>query len=218
MRKINWIAKTAAAAVMAIAAGAGVQAAEPSQGANWYLGFGAGQSRAKINDSTLTSVLSGTGASVATITRDEKEASYKFFAGYQYNSYLAFEGGVFNLGSYTFAATTTPAATVNGALKNTVGSNLDVIGTLPLGSGFSLLARAGVQSSKTRDLFSSGGLTLATTSPSKNLVSYKAGVGAAYDFTKNIGVRADWERYRVSDGYSAKMNVDLYTLNLLYKF
>ena len=81
-----------------------------------------------------------------------------------------------------------------------------------------LLARAGVQSSKTRDLFSATGLTLAAPTPSKNLIGYKYGVGAGFDFTKNVGVRADWERYRVGDGFSGKMNVDLYTLNLLYKF
>ncbi len=197
---------------------AGALAAEPNAGANWYLGAGAGQSNAKIEDGTFTSALNGTGARIATNSRDEKETSYKFFLGYQYNPYLAFEGGIFNLGSYTFAATTTPAATLNGAIKNTVGSNFDVLGTLPLGERFSLLARIGVQSSKTRDLFTSNGLALTNPTPSKNLISYKAGVGAGFDFTRNVGMRADWERYRVGDGFGGKMNADLYTLNLLYKF
>jgi OOP family OmpA-OmpF porin len=208
----------AAAMAASVLSSAGVQAAEPTAGATWYLGAGAGQSRAKIADSTFTSALNGTGATIATISRDETETSYKFFMGYQYNPYLAFEGGVFNLGSYTFGATTTPAGTLNGALKNTVGTNLDVLGTLPLGERFSLLARAGVQSSKTRDLFSATGLALAAPTPSKNQISYKYGVGAGFDFTKNIGMRADWERYRVGDGFSGNMNVNLYTLNLLYKF
>jgi OmpA-OmpF porin, OOP family len=215
MRQIKWILTLA---VAAMTAATGVQAAEPSAGANWYLGAGAGQSRAKIGDTTISTALAGTGASVAAITRDETEFSYKLYAGYQYNRYLAFEGGYFNLGSYTFNATTTPAATLNGAVKNTVGSNFDVLGTLPLAERFSLFARAGIQSSKTRDLFSSTGLVLRAPTPSKNLVSYKAGLGAGFDFTKNVGVRAEWERYRVGDGYDGKMNVDLYSLNLLYKF
>jgi OOP family OmpA-OmpF porin len=209
--------ETALMAVAALAA-AGVQAAEPSAAANWYLGAGAGQARAKINDSTVTSALAGTGASVATITRDETEFSYKLYAGYQYNRYLAFEGGMFNLGSFTFAATTTPAGTLNGAVKNTVGANFDVLGTAPLGDRFSLFARAGVQSSKTRDLFTASGVLLRAPTPSKNVVSYKAGVGAGFDFTKNVGMRAEWERYRVGDGFDGKMNVDVASLNLLYKF
>ena len=204
-------------AVAALAAMAGAQAAEPTADARWYLGVGAGQSRAKNGDSTVTTALAGTGASVATITRDENEFSYKLFAGYQYNRYLAFEGGYFNLGSYTFSATTTPAGTLSGAVKNTVGANFDVLGTLPLADRFSLFARAGIQSSKTRDLFSST-FALSAPTPSKNLTSYKAGLGAGFDFTRNVGMRAEWERYRISDGYDGKLNVDVYSLNLLYKF
>lgn len=215
MRKIHWVSIVAAAAMAAIT---GVQAAEPSASAIWYLGAGAGQARAKLNDSTVSTALAGTGASVATISRDETEASYKFYAGYQYNPYLAFEGGAFNLGSFTFGATTTPAGTLNGAVKNTVGANFDVLGTLPLAERFTLFARAGIQSSKTRDLFSATGLVLRAPTPSKNLTSYKAGAGAGFDFTRNVGMRAEWERYRVSDGYDGKMNVDVYSLNLLYKF
>jgi OOP family OmpA-OmpF porin len=206
------------AGAAAIAAMPLAQAAEPAAGANWYLGAGVGQARAKLEDSTVATALAGTGARVATITRDQSETSYKLYAGYQYNRYLGFEGGVFNLGSFTFNATTTPAATLNGAVKNTVGANFDVVGTLPLADRFSLHARAGIQSSKTRDLFSSSGLALSTLSPGKNEIGYKAGVGAGFDFTRSVGMRAKWERYRVGDGIGGKMNVDVYTLNLLYKF
>jgi OOP family OmpA-OmpF porin len=215
MRQIKWFSVAAAAA---IAATSGAQAAEPAAGANWYLGAGAGQARAKIGDSTVSTALAGTGASVATITRDETEFSYKLFTGYQYNRYLAFEVGYFNLGSFTFNATTMPAGTLNGAVKNTVGANFDVLGTLPLADRFSLFARAGFQSSKTRDLFSAGGFALRTPTPSKNLNSYKAGLGAGFDFTRNVGMRAEWERYRIGDGYDDKLNVDVYSLSLLYKF
>jgi len=214
MRKFNWIV----AAGLAAFAASGVQAAEPASGANWYLGAGVGQSRAKIDDSTISTALVGTGARFSAVTRDETEVSYKLYVGYQYNRYLGFEGGVFNLGSYTFNATTVPAGTLNGALKNTVGSNLDVVGTLPLGDRFSLFARAGIQSSKTRDLFSASGLALRQVAPGKNEVGYKAGVGAGFDFTRNVGMRAEWERYRVGDGLDGKMNVNVLSLNLLYKF
>ncbi len=83
-----------------------------------------------------------------------------------------------------------------------------------------LLARVGVQTSKTRDAFSGTGAAAALTNPSpnKNLVSYKYGVGAEYDFTRNIGVRAEWERYRISDGISDKINVDLISASILYRF
>jgi hypothetical protein len=31
-------------------------------------------------------------------------------------------------------------------------------------------------------------------------------------------MRAEWERYRVGDGLDGKMNVNVLSLNLLYKF
>jgi OOP family OmpA-OmpF porin len=110
---------------------------------------------------------------------------------------------------------------LHGSLKSRSGWNLDAVGTLPLfDDKFMLLARVGVQTSKTSDLFNGTGAAapLTNPSPSKNQVSYKYGAGAEYDFTKNIGVRAEWERYRVSDGISDKINVNLISASLLYRF
>jgi hypothetical protein len=78
-------------------------------------------------------------------------------------------------------------------------------------------ARAGIQSSKTRDLFAATGIGLRAPTPSKNLTSYKTGLGAGFDFTRNGGMRVEWERYHVSDGFDGKLNVDVYSLNMLYK-
>ena len=113
------------------------------------------------------------------------------------------------------------ASTVHGDLKNTIGWNFDVVGTLPIvADWFLLLGRLGIQSSKNSDLFAGTGAAgaLRNPAPSKNLASYKYGVGAEYDFTKNIGVRGEFERYRVSDGISGKLNVNAVTASLLYRF
>jgi len=47
------------------------------------------------------------------------------------------------------------------------------------------------------------------------------GVGAGYNFTKNFGVRAEWERFRIkySDGVEEfKDNVDLLSVGVVYRF
>ena len=96
-----------------------------------------------------------------------------------------------------------------------------MVGTLPImPERFLLLARLGIQSSKTSDLFVGTGAAagLRNPAPSKNLVSYKYGAGAEFDFTRNVGVRAEWERYRVSDGISGKLNVNMISGSLLYRF
>ncbi|MFN3565321.1 MAG: outer membrane beta-barrel protein, partial [Burkholderiaceae bacterium] len=45
------------------------------------------------------------------------------------------------------------------------------------------------------------------------------GVGAGYGFTKNFGVRAEWERFRIKWGDPAdKDNVDLLSVGVTYRF
>lgn len=204
---------------LATTAALGAPAAEPT--GRWYLGVGAGQSRGSVDNSTVSAVLNGTGATATGISNSNNPASGKAFLGYQFNKYIAAEAGYFRLGKFSIDATTAPAGTVHGDLKNTNGWNFDVVGTAPIvPDRFLLLARLGVQSSKTSDLFVGTGAAAAipNPAPSKNLVSYKYGVGAEFDFTKNVGVRAEWERYRVSDGISGKINVNMITGSLLYRF
>jgi OOP family OmpA-OmpF porin len=186
---------------------------------NWYVGLGAGQTRSNTDNSTVSAAVRGTTVTAAAAT-DDNATTGKAFVGYQFNKYVAAEGGFFRLGEFKFNAVTTPPGTIAGSLKNTAGWNLDVVGTLPLFEDkFILLGRLGVQSSKTSDLFSGTGAAASIQSaPSKNLVSYKYGAGGEYDFTKNIGVRAEWERYRISNGISGEINVNSITGSLLYRF
>ena len=48
-------------------------------------------------------------------------------------------------------------------------------------------------------------------SESKNGVTW--GLGGQFDFNRNIGLRAEWQRYKVSDG-----NVDNLSIGVLYRF
>jgi OmpA-OmpF porin, OOP family len=207
------------AGTLAVPVMAAAPATEPT--GTWYLGVGIGQSRASIDSSTANTVLAGTGATAVSGFTTSTATGAKAFLGYQFNRYIAAEGGYFRLGDFSFDATTTPAGTLHGSANNRSGYNLDVVGTLPVvPDRFLVLARLGVQSSKTSDLFNGTGAAaaLANPSPSKTLVSYKYGTGAEFDFTKNIGVRAEWERYRVSDGIGGKVNVNLVSASLLYRY
>jgi OOP family OmpA-OmpF porin len=211
--------KTILGFALLIAGGAALPAMAADPVGSWYVGIGAGQSRA--DTPTTGAIVAGTPVTSVATSGDSTATGAKAFLGYQFNKYIAAEGGYFRLGDFTFDGTTTPAGTLHGSLKSRSGWNLDAVGSLPLfDDKFMLLARVGVQSSKTSDLFNGTGAatTLSNPSPSKNQVSYKYGAGAEYDFTKNIGVRAEWERYRVSDGISDKINVNLVSGSLLYRF
>jgi len=214
MRISQWIP------VLALAATVAAPAAQGAEG-RWYLGAGGGESRLKNDDSSINAALVGTGATATAFTKDDNSVQYKFYVGYEINKYFAVEGGYFHLGDFSFNAVTAPAGTFAGNIKNSKGWNLDLLGRLPLyQERFSIFARVGGQSSKTSDLFSGTGAATfpVNPAPSKSEINWKAGAGAEFMFTKNLGTRAEWERYHISDGFNGHLDVDAYTLNLLYKF
>lgn len=188
-------------------------------GAGWYTGASLGWTRAKIDDSSINVPLISNGATAVSINQSEHDNGFKVFAGYQFNKNLAIEGGYFDLGSYNFDATTNPAGTLHVNIRNTTGFNLDLVGILPLRDNFSLFGRIGAQDSETKGNASgTGAIVVLVPASSKREFNYKAGLGAQYDFTKVVGVRAEWEHYRISDGFFGKADVDIFSAGLLFRF
>ncbi len=192
--------------------------AQQSSGTYYYLGGGIGQARAEINDERITRPLFGTGLTATNINRDNHDTAYKLFAGYQFNQNFALEGGYFNLGKFGFSSRTGTTGTFNGQAK-IQGFNLDLVGTLPLTERFSVFARAGAQAAKTGETYS--GSTVINgfnPSPSKREVNYKAGVGLQYEVNPSFLIRAEGERYRISDTAGRKGNADMVSVSLVFPF
>ena len=191
--------------------------AQPSSN-YFYVGGGIGQARAEINDERITRPLFGTGLTATNITRDNHDTAYKLFGGYQFNRNFGLEGGYFNLGKFGYSANTGPLGTFSGQVK-IQGFNLDLVGTLPVTESFSVFARAGAQAAKTGETY--GGTTVISgfhPSPSKREVNYKAGVGLQYEVNPSFLVRAEAERYRISDNVGKKGNADMVSLSLVFPF
>jgi len=176
----------------------------------WYGGLNAGQSKAKIDDARI---LSDLGSSATSISDDDHDIGYKVFGGLKLNRNFALEAGYFNLGNFSF--TTTPAGTLDGKIK-VQGLNLDAVGILPITPKFSAFGRIGLQYARSEDSFSGTGA--ANSSASKSAANYKAGVGAQYDFTPSLGMRGEWERYRIDDAVGNSGDIDLLSVGLVYLF
>src|SRR6202044_1631655 len=108
----------------------------------WYLGFNAGQSRAKIDDSRIADDLGIDGFATTAIDNEDPKCPFKSFGGYEFNRYFALESGIFDLGQFGFRADTLPPGSLHGQAK-IIGLNLDAVGSIPIGDQFSLFARAG---------------------------------------------------------------------------
>ena len=184
----------------------------------YYLGGGLGKARVEINDERVTRPLFGSGLTATNINRNNHDTAYKLFGGYQFNRNFALEAGYFNLGTFGFSATTATLGAFSGQVK-VQGFNLDLIGTLPLTERFSVFARAGAQAAKTGDTYSGNRpVSSFNPSPSKREVNYKAGLGLQFEVNPSFLVRAEAERYRVSDTVGKKGNADMVSVSLVFPF
>jgi OOP family OmpA-OmpF porin len=189
-----------------------------AQEGGWYAGGAIGRAAATIDDARISSGLLGAGLATTSITHEDRDTGYKVYGGYQFNPYLGIEGGYYDLGHYGFTATTSPAGTLNGDIKLR-GLNLDLVGTLPLGAGFSVFGRVGAAYTQARDSFSGTGAVVVTNpNPSQRDTNLKLGLGVQYDFTPALGMRLEAERYRVNDAVGNIGDVDMVSLGLIYRF
>jgi OOP family OmpA-OmpF porin len=184
---------------------------------NWYLGGSIGQSRSK-NSHTRISTQLGPGLTTTSINDDSTDLGYKLFGGKMFNKNFAVEGGYFDLGKFGFTANTTPPGTFAGTIK-LHGFNVDAVGILPIADKFSAFGRVGLQYATAKDSFTgSGAVTVTNPNPKKSEANYKVGLGLQYDFTPALGVRGEWERYRINDAVGNKGDVDMYLVGLVYTF
>jgi OOP family OmpA-OmpF porin len=183
----------------------------------WYIGAGIGKTRANIEDTNLINSLSANGAVVNGYNQDHKGTGGKLYVGKQLNQYFAIEGGLFDLGKSSFNATTTGGGVLNGDTRFR-GVNLDLVGQLPLSQRFSLLGSIGMNYAKASSHYTGNRLFAVTdANPSDRKLNAKAGLGLEYKFTEALAMRAEVERYRVKDAVGARGNVDMASLNLVYK-
>ncbi|TMH66236.1 MAG: hypothetical protein E6H57_13735 [Betaproteobacteria bacterium] len=200
---------------------AGIAAVSAQAGAadeGYYLGAGIGQSWEKNHHDRITQQLRGSGFSTTSIDDDSRDTAWKLLGGKKFNKNFAVEASYFNLGEFGFTAHTAPPGTLTGKIK-LQGVGVDGVGILPLTEKFSAFGKLGLQYAKAQDTFSGTGAVTATNpSPSKSAVGYKTGLGAQYDFTPALGLRGEWENYRVNDAVGNKGNINTLMVGLVYMF
>jgi len=192
----------------------------------WYLGAGVGYSKFHLDDTVPVIP----GATLA-LSDDDNDVGWKIFGGYQWNPNFAIELGWVDLGkaSQTLTFTSPAIGSLTADFKSS-GPFLDVLGIVPIGNNFSLLGKVGAYYANNSLDYSGSGpvatllpLVAAAGTPlseDKDEFKWKAGLGARYDFTPSVGVRAEWERYfdLDTDHSGGGTDVDLFSLNLIYSF
>lgn len=189
-----------------------------AQSSGWYAGGNAGRTGAVIDDPRITSGLAAQGFATTSIQDRDRSTGFKLYGGYQFNPYLALEGGYFDLGKFGYTANTVPSGTLNGDMR-VKGLNLDLLGTLPITGKLSALGRVGVNHARVNDRFyGTGAVGVSNPTARQSDTNVKYGIGLNYAFSETLAMRLEVERYRVNDAVGNKGDVDMVSVGLVYRF
>lgn len=194
--------KTAIAALLATAGLASPQAAfaQTTPEAGWFAGIGFGQSDI---DSAITTGLITSGQV------EGKDTAYKLFGGYMFNRNFGAELSYLRLGDVSYSGSFFGAPVVGGTVEAS-GFNVAAIGAFPVSPAFSLFGKVGFFMWDAEASDTTAGAPFSAKTDGTDL---SFGLGAAYNFTRNLGVRAEWERLKVEDA-----DADLLSIGLVYRF
>jgi OmpA-OmpF porin, OOP family len=209
-----------------------------AEDSGFYLNAGFGESQYDISQDDLDDLalfaFESNDAIVldAESTYDDKGDTWALSAGYRFSKYFAVEAGYVDLGSTKYRAASPVIIPQLGLVDATLGLDistkgpmLSAAGFIPLGEKFDLHAHFGILFSDTEFDVTVGlddGSSSVTDRQSFSASSEDvfAGVGAAFHFTKNLGVSLDYSLFQdVGDEEeTGEGDVDSLRLSLQYRF
>jgi len=159
-----------------------------------YVGASLGQSKFKFDCGGLP-------------TCDQTDTALRLFLGYQFTPNIAAEIGYADLGKSKLGL-----GAFNGEVKATAW-DLSAVGLWPLASQFSILGRLGIYHGETKLSGDFG-------DDKDTKTGALFGLGGQFDLNRNIGFRAEWNRYNKMGGgnFSDNFNVDVLNVSALYRF
>jgi OmpA-OmpF porin, OOP family len=211
MHKKGWLQILSLAAAV-VSANALAQQEDPR---GFYLGVSAGQSRVDLEDTAQV-----TGAGTTTVSNDETDSAFRIYGGYRILRNLAVEAGWADLGKFR---TTIASATGSGTGEiEASGPYVEAVGIIPL-QRFALFGKAGVMYATTDTTLSTTGtfrLAPGVSSTSKESeLEFKLGVGGSFSFTRNLAIRAEFERvFDVGTSETGESDIDLISVGIVFRF
>lgn len=204
--KTKILASLVAASMMAFAGSA--------LAGDWYAAGSVGSSSVDVSKTDLDGQMVSAGFTGVSSSLDKNDTAYKLQLGYQFNPNFALEGGYVDLGKAKYSVSYTgPVAGSGQAEISAKGWNVNAVGIIPLSNDFSVLGKVGLIDAK---------VEISGPAGSVSDTSWKAtwGVGGAYNFSKTMAVRLEYDRYSKlgNNNTTGEGDVDLWSVGLVYKF
>ena len=129
---------------------------------------------------------------------DDSDSAWRILGGFQFNKFFAVEAGYYDFGEAS-----------SGTVKlEAEAFELVAVGSFHFTDRFSVYGKLGGYQ---------GTLEGAGTDEDNTDLTY--GIGARWDFTKRLGVRAEWQRYEsLGGGALVETDVDVLSIGLIFQF
>jgi len=188
-----------ALAASALALGGALAATQAS--AQAFVGGSIGQS--DISDDITVGLID------ANQSIDGKDTAWKIFGGYMFSPHFGVEGAYVSLGELSYSGSFQGAAVTGGKVEVT-GFNVAALGSYPVTEQFSVFGKIGLFLWEAKASDTTGGAPFSAKTDGTD-VSF--GVGVGYNLTRNLGLRAEWELFKLDDA-----DASLISVGLLWRF
>ena len=142
-------------------------------------------------------------------TVDGKDTAFKIFGGYMFNRHFGVEAAYVNFGEATYSGDFFGSPVTGGKIEID-GFNLSAIGSAPITEQFSIFGKVGLFLWDAEASDTTAGLPFSAKDDGSD-VSF--GIGVGYNFSRNLGVRAEWEMFQTDAA-----DVTLLSVGLLWSF
>ncbi|MCZ6802672.1 MAG: outer membrane beta-barrel protein [Proteobacteria bacterium] len=150
-----------------------------------------------LSESDVNATLAA-GGITATSSVDDSDLGWKIFGGYNLNQYFGVEVGYVDLGETELDITATAPAAITASGGDEIdGFMFAGVARYPISEKFDVFGKVGgfVWDVEGAGTVTSGATTVAV-SADEDGTDIMFGVGAEYEVMNNIGIRAEWERYK----------------------
>jgi len=189
----------------------------------WYMGLGMGLGWIQFYPADFSP---SPCPATCTDTRQEFDAGFKGFIGYQINRTWAFEASVTTVGKFHYKRNN--GTVTQDAIYKVKGGGFSFVPTIPFTRNFSLFGRLGGFSSQTRLTIDNENFVAGASSPGvqSNRFSPLTGFGAQYFFDEESGIRVEFENFgKVGSACSAssptctgRANAKMISASLVFPF
>ena len=134
---------------------------------------------------------------------DGKDTGWKIFGGYMFNRHFGVELAYIDAGEVSYSGTF-GGFPVTGGKVELSAFNLSALGVLPISEQFSVFGKVGLFKWEAEFSDTTGGVPFSGDDDGTD-VSF--GLGVAYNFNRNFGLRAEYELFKTDDADASLLSV-----------